>query len=330
MTGAVAEGAVLPRVEFDLQVCKGCGLCIAACPEDVIEYADTFNHRGVRPTRLVEDGLARCSACGNCAVACPDGAVTVDNLRKHLHYGKNPLRIGDMHYCPGCDEGTVHELLAEVIHELGIQEVAVGVASVGCTVFAYRYIDIDWQQAAHGRATSVAWGIECQHPELRVFTLQGDGDLAGIGIGETFHAAARGDPTVIIFLNNAIYGMTGGQLAPTTMLGQVTSTSPRGRNVHDHGYPITMTEALALQAGCSFAVRTSVHDAPSIRKTKKYIRQAFLNQEKNKSLSVVEVVSACPSGWKLDPVDAHKYVVEQMFPIYKPGVIKEPPGGMPR
>ena len=140
----------------------------------------------------------------------------------------------------------------------------------------------------------------------------------------------RGDPTVIIFLNNAIYGMTGGQLAPTSLMGQVTSTSLAGRNVKDHGYPIVMTEALALQEGCSFAVRTSVHDAPSIRKTKKYIRQAFLNQAKNKSLSVVEVVSACPSGWRLDPVDAHKYLVEHLFPVYKPGVIKEPPGGMPR
>jgi 2-oxoglutarate ferredoxin oxidoreductase subunit beta len=330
MTDLATAAPVLPSVEFDEKVCKGCGLCIEACPEHIIEFADTFNHRGVRPARLMHDTLERCSACGNCAVACPDSAVEVENNRKHLHYGRNKLRLGDMHYCPGCDEGTVHELLAEVIDELGIREVTVGVASVGCTVFAYRYIDIDWHQAAHGRATSVAWGIECQHPELRVFTLQGDGDLAGIGIGETIHAAARGDPTVIIFLNNAIYGMTGGQMAPTTLLGQKTTTSPFGRTGELQGYPIVMTEILAAQAGCSFAVRTSVHDAPTIRKTKKFIRQAFLNQERNRSLSVVEVVSACPSGWKLDPVDAHKWVVEHMFPIYKPGVIKEPPGGMPR
>ncbi len=321
---------VLPSVEFASAVCKGCGLCIEACPEHIIEFAEVFNQRGVRPARLMHDALAQCSACGNCAVACPDSAVEVENVRKHLHYGRSKLRIGDMHYCPGCDEGTVHELLAEVIDELGIREKTVGVASVGCTVFAYRYIDIDWHQAAHGRATSVAWGIECQHPELRVFTLQGDGDLAGIGIGETIHAAARGDPTVIIFLNNAIYGMTGGQMAPTTLLGQKTTTSPYGREHSLQGYPIVMTEILAAQAGCSFAVRTSVHDAPAIRKTRKYIKQAFLNQERNRSLSIVEVVSACPSGWKLEPVDAHKFVVEHMFPVYKPGVIKEPPGGMPR
>jgi len=330
MTDMATAAPVLPTVEFDAAVCKGCGLCIEACPEHIIEFADTFNRRGVRPARLMHDTLEKCSACGNCAVACPDSAVEVENNRKHLHFGRNQLRIGDMHYCPGCDEGTVHELLAEVISDLGIRDVTVGVASVGCTVFAYRYIDIDWHQAAHGRATSVAWGIECQHPELRVFTLQGDGDLAGIGIGETIHAAARGDPTVILFLNNAIYGMTGGQMAPTTLIGQQTTTSPFGRTHELQGYPIVMTEILAAQAGCSFAVRTSVHDAPAIRKTKKYIRQAFQNQEKNRSLSVVEVVSACPSGWKLDPVDAHKWVVEHMFPIYKPGVIKEPPGGMPR
>ena len=330
MTATATEGVILPRVEFDTVECKGCGLCIEACPEHIVEFAQVFNHRGVHPTRLMEDTLAKCTACGNCAVVCPDGAVTVENLRKHLRYGKNRLRCGEMHYCPGCDEGTVHELLAEVIDELGIRDVTVGVASVGCTVFAYRYIDIDWQQAAHGRATSVAWGIECQHPELRVFTLQGDGDLAGIGIGETFHAAARGDPTVIIFLNNAIYGMTGGQLAPTTMMGQKTATSLEGRNRQVHGYPIVMTEALALQEGCSFAVRATVHDAPSIRKTKKYIRQAFLNQEKNKSLSVLEIVSSCPSGWRLEPIDAHKYLVQELLSVYKPGVIKEPPGGMPR
>jgi 2-oxoglutarate/2-oxoacid ferredoxin oxidoreductase subunit beta len=330
MTGTATEGAVLPRVEFDTQVCKGCGVCIEACPEDIIEFADVFNHRGVKPTRLVEGGLVRCTACGNCAVVCPDSAVEVENRKKPLRYGRSPLRVGEMHYCPGCDEGTVHELLAEVIDELGIRERTVGVASVGCTVFAYRYIDIDWHQAAHGRATSVAWGIECQHPELRVFTLQGDGDLAGIGMGETIHAAARGDPTVIIFLNNGIYGMTGGQMAPTTLLGQKTTTSPAGRSAALQGYPVVMTEIMAAQAGCSFAVRTTVHDAPAIRRTKKYIRQAFLNQEKNRSLSVVEVVSACPSGWKLDPVDAHRYLVREMLPVYKPGVIKEPPGGMPR
>lgn len=330
MTETAAGTAVLNRVEFDAAQCKGCGLCIEACPEHIVEFAEVFNQHGVRPAKLVDDTLARCIACGNCAVVCPDGVVTVENVKKHLVYGPNRLMLPPMHYCAGCDHGTVHELLAEVIDELGIREVTVGVASVGCTVFAYKYIDIDWQQAAHGRAISVAWGIECQHPELRVFTIQGDGDLAGIGSAEILHAAARGDPTVVLFMNNAIYGMTGGQMAPTTLIGQKTTTSPFGRTAEQYGHPIVMTEALALQAGCTFAVRTSVHDAPTIRKTRKYIKSAFLNQERNGGLSVVEVVSSCPSGWHLEPVEAHEYVVREMFPVYRPGVIKEPPGGLPR
>ena len=330
MTGTVTEGAVLPRVEFDSQVCKGCGVCIEACPEDIIEYAGTFNHRGVRPTQLVPDGLVRCSACGNCAVVCPDSAVTVDNLRKHLHFGKNPLRIGDMHYCPGCDEGTVHELLAEVIDELGIKETAVGVASVGCTVFAYRYIDIDWQQAAHGRATSVAWGIECQHPELRVFTVQGDGDLAGIGIGETFHAAARGDPTVIIFLNNAIYGMTGGQLAPTTLMGQVTSTSPGGPQRegprlpgrHDRG---AGPAGGVLLRGAHLGARRAQH--PEDQEVHPAgVPEPGQEQEPVGGRGGVGV----PFGVEAGSGRRAQVPGEHLFPVYKPGVIKEPPGGMPR
>jgi 2-oxoglutarate ferredoxin oxidoreductase subunit beta len=243
---------------------------------------------------------------------------------ENLVYAKSPLLNDDiMHYCPGCSHGVVHRLIAEVIDEMGIQEQTIGVSPVGCAVFAYNYIDIDWQEAAHGRAPAVATGIKRVMPEKYVFTYQGDGDLAAIGTAETFHAVNRGENIVMIFINNAIYGMTGGQMAPTTLVGQVTSTTPHGRNVDLNGYPLRITELLAQLPGAAFVTRQSVQNPAAVRKTKKAIRKAFEIQAMKKGTSFVEVVSTCSSGWKLNPVESNKWMEVNMFPQYPLGDLKD-------
>ena len=228
-----------------------------------------------------------------------------------------------MHYCPGCSHGVVHRLIAEVIEEMGIQEDTIGVSPVGCSVFAYNYLDIDWSEAAHGRAPAVATGIKRVMPEKFVFSYQGDGDLAAIGTAETFHAVNRGENIVMIFINNAIYGMTGGQMAPTTLVGQVTSTTPYGRNVDLNGYPLRITELLAQLPGAAYVTRQSVQNPAAVRKAKKAIRKAFEIQAAKKGAAFVEVVSTCSSGWKLTPVDSNKWMEENMFPQYPLGDLKD-------
>ncbi|MGV8134285.1 MAG: thiamine pyrophosphate-dependent enzyme [Mangrovibacterium sp.] len=228
-----------------------------------------------------------------------------------------------MHYCPGCSHGVVHGLLAEVIEEMGIQDRTIGVSPVGCSVFAYNYIDIDWQEAAHGRAPAVATGISRVNPDKVVFTYQGDGDLASIGAGEIMHACNRGENIVVIFINNAIYGMTGGQMAPTTLLGQVTSTTPNGRNVDLNGYPLRITELIAQLPGTSYVTRQSVQTSSTVRKCKKAIKKAFQNVIDKKGTSFVEVVSTCNSGWRCTPVEANRWMEENMFPFYRPGDLKD-------
>lgn len=239
-------------------------------------------------------------------------------------YAKTPvLTSTTMHYCPGCSHGTVHKLIAEVIEEMGIQENTIGVSPVGCAVFAYNYLDIDWQQAAHGRAPAVATATKRLHPEKYVFTYQGDGDLASIGTAEIMHACNRGENIVVIFINNAIYGMTGGQMAPTTLIGMKTATSPYGRTVELHGNPLRITELLAQLDGTCYVTRQSVNTAAAARKTKKAIRKAFENSALKKGTSFVEVVSTCNSGWKLSPVKANEWMVENMFVKYPIGDIKD-------
>jgi len=239
-------------------------------------------------------------------------------------YAKTPvLTSTTMHYCPGCSHGTVHKLIAEVIEEMGIQEKTIGVSPVGCAVFAYNYLDIDWQQAAHGRAPAVATATKRLHPEKYVFTYQGDGDLASIGTAEIMHACNRGENIVVIFINNAIYGMTGGQMAPTTLIGMKTATSPYGRTVELHGNPLRITELLAQLDGTCYVTRQSVNTAVAARKTKKAIRKAFENSALKKGTSFVEVVSTCNSGWKLSPVKANEWMVENMFLKYPIGDIKD-------
>ncbi len=226
-------------------------------------------------------------------------------------------------YCPGCGHGVAHRITMEVIEEMGIQSETIGIAPVGCSVLAYDFMNIDMQQASHGRAPAVATGIKRVYPNKFVFTYQGDGDLAAIGTAETIHACNRGENIVIIFVNNGIYGMTGGQMAPTTLENMKSSTSPYGRDVATMGHPIKMTELVAQLPGTRFVTRQAVHTPGAVRKAKKAIRKAFENQKENKGLSFIEIVSNCNSGWKMTPVAANKWMEENMFPFYPLGDIKD-------
>lgn len=243
---------------------------------------------------------------------------------ENLVYEKTKVLTDNvMHYCPGCSHGTIHKLIAQVIDEMDIQDKTIGVSPVGCAVLAYNYIDIDWQQAAHGRAPALATAAKRLNPDKYVFTYQGDGDLASIGTAEIMHACSRGENIVVIFVNNAIYGMTGGQMAPTTLIGQVTATSPYGRNVELNGHPLRITELLAQLKGTCYVTRQSVQNPLGVRRTKKAIQKAFENSMMKKGLSFVEVVGTCNSGWKLTPTDANKWMEENMFPEYPLGDIKD-------
>lgn len=227
-----------------------------------------------------------------------------------------------MHYCPGCSHGMVHKIIAEVIEEMQLEERTIGVCPVGCAVFAYRYLDIDWQEAAHGRAPAVATALKRLWPDRLVFTYQGDGDLACIGTCETIHALNRGEKITIIFINNAIYGMTGGQMAPTTLVGMKTATCPYGRDVELHGYPLNITDLAVNLEGTAFVSRQSVHTVAAARKAKRAIRQAFENSMNGIGSNLVEIVSTCSSGWKTDPVKANEWMEENMFKHYKLGDLK--------
>lgn len=220
------------------------------------------------------------------------------------------------HYCPGCTHGIAHRLIAEVIDEMGIRQKMIGVASVGCSVFAYNYFDFDFVQAPHGRAPAMATGVKRTLPERIVMTYQGDGDMASIGTAEIVHAAARGENITVIFINNANYGMTGGQMAPTTLPGQRTTTSPGGRDVEQMGYPIRASEMLATLDGASYIARRSLHDPKNIRMAKKAIRLAFETQARGLGFSMVELLSICPTNWGLSPLDSIRWLEEHMLPFY--------------
>lgn len=226
------------------------------------------------------------------------------------------------HYCPGCTHGIAHRLIAEVIDEMALKEKAIGVAPVGCSVFAYKYFEMDFVEAAHGRAPAMATGIKRVLPENFVFTYQGDGDLASIGIAEIMHAAARGENISVIFINNAIYGMTGGQMAPTTLPGMKTTSSPYGRDVELAGFPLRIAELLATIEGSGYIVRRSLHNPANIRKAKKAIRLAFEAQVRGLGFSMVELLSSCPTNWKMTPQEALDFVAEKMVPVFPPGDYK--------
>ena len=228
-----------------------------------------------------------------------------------------------LHYCPGCTHGIIHRLVAEAIDELGIEGRTIGVAPVGCSVMAYNYFNVDMVQAAHGRAPAVATGVKRSDPNNIVFTYQGDGDLAAIGTAETVHSAARGENITVIFVNNAIYGMTGGQMAPTTLPGQVTQTSPYGRDVQTVGYPVKVCEMLSQLDGATYLERVAVNNVKNVRNAKKAIKKAFQNQVEGKGFSLVEVISTCPTNWGLAPDKALQWVEENMIPYYPLGVYKD-------
>lgn len=227
------------------------------------------------------------------------------------------------HYCPGCTHGIIHRLVAEVLEELEVDDHAIAIAPVGCSVLAYNYFNVDGSESAHGRAPAVATAIKRVHPEAIVYTYQGDGDLASIGMAETVHVAARNENITTIFVNNAIYGMTGGQMAPTTLVNQITTTSPTGRTSMNESGPIKISELIATIDGPAYVARVSVHDIKHIKEAKKAIKKAFEYQIAKKGYSIVEVLSTCPTGWGLTPVEANKWVETNMFPVFPLGVYKE-------
>lgn len=239
---------------------------------------------------------------------------------------RKPSTLTDtpFHYCPGCGHGVAHRIIAEVIEELDIQSETIGIAPVGCSVFAYNYLNIDMQEAAHGRASAVATGIKRVMPEKYVFTYQGDGDLAAIGTAETIHTCNRGENILIVFINNAIYGMTGGQMAPTTLPGMKSTTSPFGREVASMGNPLKITDIVATLPNVYYVTRTAVNSPANVRKAKKAILKSFEYQKQNKGLCFVEIVSNCPSNWKMTPQQSNIWLQENMFKYYPLGDLKVP------
>ena len=238
---------------------------------------------------------------------------------------KKPELLNDvpMHYCPGCSHGVVHKLVSEVVAEMGMTEKTIAISPVGCAVFAYKYIDVDWQEAAHGRAPALASAVKRLWPDRLVFTYQGDGDLACIGTAETIHALNRGENITIIFINNAIYGMTGGQMAPTTLLGMKTVTCPYGRDPKLHGYPLKMADIAAQLEGTCYVTRQTVHTVAAIRKAKNAIRKAFEYSMQGKGSNLVEIVSTCNTNWRMSPVKANQWMEENMVPYYPLGDLKD-------
>jgi len=236
------------------------------------------------------------------------------------------LKRNPFHYCPGCGHSIIHRLIAEVIDEMNLRDIVVGIPPPGCSVFAHHYFDIDMAESAHGREAAVATGIKRTDPEVIVFTYQGDGDLAAIGTAETIHAANRGERITSIFVNNAVYGMTGGQMAPTTLSGQKTTTTPYGRDVSLEGYPIKMSEMLALARGAVYIERTAVSSPANIRKTKKAIRKAFQAQIDGLGYSLVEILSACPTNWRMSPLESWQWIEKEMTKEFPLGVIKDVTG----
>ena len=304
--------------------CKGCGLCIDACPRGLIQLGEALNEKGYTYVRFTGDP-AQCTGCSLCATTCPDQGIEVWNKAgRQTFVNTTGLTERMSHYCPGCTHGIIHRITAECLDELGLLHRAIGVAPVGCSVLAYEYFNVDMFEAPHGRAPAVATGAKRARPECIVFTYQGDGDLCSIGGNEILHAANRGEKVTVVFVNNAIYGMTGGQMAPTTLPGQRTTTSPAGRDVAETGHPIRMAELLATLDTPAYIARGSSHDPQHVIKTKKMIKRAFEHQRDGTSFSFVEVLSTCPTNWGLSPHEAADWVASHMIPHYPLGVIKEP------
>ncbi len=248
-----------------------------------------------------------------------------DMVESMIYTKSESLTAGGTHYCPGCTHGVSHRLIAEVVDELGIRQDTIGIAPVGCAVFAYNYFNFDFAEAAHGRAPAMATGLKRVSPDKFVFTYQGDGDLASIGAAEILHVAGRGENITVIFINNAIYGMTGGQMAPTTLPGQKTTSTPIGRDVEEHGFPIRICEILSQLDGAAYVVRRSLHDVKHIRNAKKAIRQAFEVQQQGLGFSMVELLSTCPTNWGMSAAESLKWVEDYMIPTFPLGDYKVNP-----
>ncbi|MBN1375642.1 MAG: 2-oxoglutarate oxidoreductase [Dehalococcoidia bacterium] len=242
---------------------------------------------------------------------------------KNVYTRPKSLKKAHFHYCPGCGHSITHRLICEIIDEMDLRDKTLGIPPPGCSVFAYNYFDVDMAESAHGRGAAVATGIKRACPEIVVFTYQGDGDLAGIGTAETMHAANRGENITTIFINNAVYGMTGGQMAPTTLCGMKTSTTPYGRDHIIEGHPIKMSEILAMLDGVAYIERVAVNSPINIRKTKKAIAKAFLMQLEGKGFSMVEILSPCPTNWKMSSIQAWKWVDDEMTKVFPLGVYKD-------
>jgi 2-oxoglutarate ferredoxin oxidoreductase subunit beta len=314
----------MAHIEIEAARCKGCGRCIVACPKHLIEYSEELNERGYRYV-LFSGSPEDCAGCTLCAVSCPDQGIEVWNHHdRQTFVNTSGLTEKMTHYCPGCTHGVIHRLTAEVLEELGLLGRTIGVAPVGCSVLAYEYFAFDMFEAAHGRAPAVATGAKRARPDRIVFTYQGDGDLASIGGNEILHAANRGEKFTVIFVNNAVYGMTGGQMAPTTMPGQKTTTSPAGRDPAETGFPLRMCELLATLGTPAFIARGSSHDAKHTLKLKKLLRRAFELQRDGRCFTFVEVLSTCPTNWGLSPNESSDWVEKTMIPCFPLGIFKEP------
>jgi len=311
----------VPKPIIEKDRCKGCELCVNACPEDVLAMSSEINAKGyfVPSVEHPDD----CTGCRYCLLVCPDTAIQIENKGK-VSTPPEALTGKNFSYCPGCTHGVIHRLVAETIDSLGIKDRTVGIAPVGCSVLAYEFFNCDMQEASHGRAMAVATGIKRGRPDLMVFTYQGDGDLASIGMAETVHAANRGEKITVIFVNNAIYGMTGGQMAPTTMPGQVATTCPLGRDTALAGWPIRIVELLKTLRTPAYLARVAVHDPKNILNAKKAIRKAFKYQLDGTCFSLVEVLSTCPTGWGYQPHEACGWLEETMVPYYPLGEVKVP------
>ena len=314
----------MSRISIEEARCKGCGRCVVACPKDLISFSHELNERGYRYVEFTGDA-EDCKGCTLCAVSCPDQGIEVWNDRdKQTFVNTTGLTERMTHYCPGCTHGVAHRLVAEVIQELGLLGRTVGVAPVGCAVLAYEYFAFDMFEAAHGRAPAVATGAKRANPDAIVFTYQGDGDLAAIGGNEILHAANRGEKITVIFVNNAIYGMTGGQMAPTTLAGQRTTTSPEGRDVETTGHPIRVSELLATLGTPAFIARGALHDAKHTLAAKRLVKRAFELQRDGVCFSFVELLSTCPTNWGCSPDEAGDWVRDALIPAFPLGVVKEP------
>ncbi|RJO71576.1 MAG: 4Fe-4S dicluster domain-containing protein [Myxococcales bacterium] len=317
----------MPRVVIDRDRCKGCGLCVGACPKNTLALSKDINVKGYFYAEQVHP--ENCIGCRMCATICPDVAIEVfkpnkEGVEERIYTRPESLTANNTHYCPGCTHGVVHRLVAESLDELGLRERTVGIAPVGCAVLAYNYFNCDFQEAAHGRAPAFATGIKRVRPEIIVFTYQGDGDLASIGGNEIIHAANRGEKFTVIFVNNAVYGMTGGQMAPTTLPKQVTTTSPGGRDVEKTGWPMRVAEMLATQRTPGYIARVAVHRPKFVKAAKQAIKKAFTYQNEGKCFSFVEVLSTCPTNWGLPPLKALDWLEENMIPYYPLGEFKTP------